>query len=236
MHLNGRSSSWMAAYLVVAGTGVCGALAQSRPLVGTAAFGDWRGDKPGVRRLIRPEDLPRPGATAASANVSRVVPRPSARVPQDPAALKVELFAEGLSEPRQMRVAPNGDIFVAETSAGRIRILRATDGDSKPSANEAYANGLNQPFGIAFFPSGDNPEWIYVANTDSVVRFPYKAGDTKAAGKPETVVAELPSGGHSTRNIVFTRDNRRMLVSVGSASNDAEGMGRQVGADPALGA
>ncbi|MEA2825444.1 MAG: hypothetical protein QOF03_1926, partial [Alphaproteobacteria bacterium] len=145
MHLNGRASYWMAAYLVVAGTGVCGELAQSGPLVGTAAFGDWRGDKPGVRRLIRPEDLPRPGATPSSANVSRVVPRPSAAVPQVPAGFKVELFAEGLSEPRQMRVAPNGDIFVAETSAGRIRILRAADGSSKLSANETYANGLNQP-------------------------------------------------------------------------------------------
>src|ERR1700694_1585856 len=120
MHLDGRASYWMAAYVVVAGTGVCGALAQSGPLVGSATFGDWRGDKPGVSRLIRPEDLPRPGATPSSANVSRVVP-------QVPAGFKIELFAEGLSEPRQMRVAPNGDIFVAETSAGRIRIFRAAD-------------------------------------------------------------------------------------------------------------
>ena len=230
MHLNGRASYWMAAYLVVAGAGVCGALAQSGPLVGTAAFGDWRGDKPGVSRLIRPEDLPRPGATPSSANVSRVAPRPSAAVPQVPAGFKVELFAEGLSAPRQMRVAPNGDIFVAETSAGRIRILRAADGDLKPSANETYANGLNQPFGIAFFPSGDNPEWIYVANTDSVVRFPYRAGDTKAKGKPEIVVPRLPHGyGHSTRDIVFTNDNKRMLVSVGSQGNDGEGIGSPPG-------
>src|SRR5260370_7451066 len=182
----------MAACLVVAGTRVYGALAQSGLLVGPAAFGDWRGDKPGVSRLIRPEDLPRPGATPSSANVSRVVPRPSAAVPQVPARFKVELFAEGLSGPRQMRVAPNGDIFVAETSAGRIRILRAADGDSRPSANETYANGLNQPFGIAFFPRGSNPEWIYVANTDSVVPFPYKAPATKAKAKPEPVTYRLP--------------------------------------------
>jgi glucose/arabinose dehydrogenase len=142
----------------------------------------------------------------------------------------VELFAEGLSEPRQMRVAPNGDIFVAETSAGRIRILRAADGSSKLSANETYANGLNQPFGIAFFPSGNNPQWIYVANTDSVVRFPYRAGDTKAKGKPETVVSRLPHGyGHSTRDIAFTNDNKRMLVSVGSQGNDGEGIGSPPG-------
>src|SRR5258708_30299063 len=219
----------MAAYLVAAsvfaGGGVDRALAQSGPLLGPAAFGDGRPAKPGVSRLIKAEDLPRPGAAPSSANVSRVVPRPAAAFPQVPDGFKIELFAERLNEPRQMRVAPNGDIFVAETRAGRIRILRAADGDSKPSANEIYASALNRPFGIAFYPSGTNPQWIYVANTDSVVRFPYRAGDLKAAGKPETVVAELPHGyGHSTRDIAFTNDDKRMLVSVGSAGNDGEGM------------
>ena len=214
---------------VFAGAGIGEALAQSGPLVGAAAFGDWRADTPGVSRLIRPQDLPRPGATRSYANTSRVVRRPPAAIPQVPAGFKAELFAAGLSGPRQMRAAPNGDIFVAETRAGRIRVLRAADGDSRPSANEIYASALNRPFGIAFFPSGDNPQWIYVANTDSVVRFPYIAGDLKARGNPETV-AELPHGyGHSTRDIVFSNDDKRMLVSVGSASNDAEGMGRAAG-------
>src|ERR1700738_3489437 len=215
---------------VFAATGVGHALAQSGPLSGTAAFGDWRTDRPGLSRLIRPEDLPRPGATPSSANVSRVVKRPSDALPQVPAGFKIELFAEGLSGPRQMRVAPNGDVFVAETRAGRIRILRAADGSAKPAGNEIYARGLNRPFGIAFFPTGEDPKWVYVANTDSVVRFPYNKGDSKAAEKPQVVVAELPHGfGHSTRDIVFTNDNKRMLVSVGSASNDAEGMGSAPG-------
>src|ERR1700738_1329415 len=190
---NHRPLSMMATYLVasvLAGAGVDRALAQPGQLVGTAAFGDWRADRPGVSRLIKAEDLPRPGAPPSSANVSHVVPRPAAAFPQVPAGFKVEVFAEGLNGPRQMRMAPNGDIFVAETRAGRIRILRAADGDSKPSANEIYASGLNQPFGIAFFPSGNDPKWVYVANTDSVVRFPYQAGDTKAPRRPEIVVAE----------------------------------------------
>src|ERR1700731_3576664 len=118
------------------------ALAQSGPLVGTAAFGDWRADKPGVSRLIKPEDLPKPGATPSAANVSRIVARPSSATPQVPAGFKIKLFAEGLSGPRQMRVAPNGDIFVAETGAGNIRVLRAPDGSSKASTNEVYASGL----------------------------------------------------------------------------------------------
>jgi glucose/arabinose dehydrogenase len=207
-----------------------GALAQSEPLVGAAAFGDWRADRPGVVRLIRPQDLPRPGATPSSANTSHVVPRPAAVIPQVPAGFEIGLFASGLSGPRQIRVAPNGDIFVAETRAGKIRVLRAADGASKPSADEIYATALSRPFGIAFFPSGNNPQWIYVANTDSVVRFPYRSGDLKAAARPETVVAELPHGyGHSTRDLVFSNDDKRMFVSVGSAGNDGEGMGRPPG-------
>jgi glucose/arabinose dehydrogenase len=201
------------------------AMAQSAPLTGNAAFGDWRSDKPGTSRLIKPEDLPKPGATPSSANMSHVVARPEAALPQVPDGFKIALFAQGLSGPRQMRVAPNGDIFVAETRAGRIRVLRAADGEAKPSANEIYASGLNEPFGVALFPS-DDPKWVYVANTDSVVRFPYHAGDLKAAGKAETVVAELPhGGGHTTRDIAFSRDGKRMLISVGSRSNDAEDNG-----------
>jgi glucose/arabinose dehydrogenase len=214
---------WLSAIILVAGFGH--APGQSGPLVGADAFGDWRADRPGLRRFIRPQDLPKSGATPSVANFPHVVPRPPAAVPQVPPGFKVELFAEGLSGPREMRVAPNGDIFVAETRAGRIRVLRAAGGGSKPSANEIFASGLNQPFGIAFFPSGENPRWVYIANMDSVVRFPYAAGDTKASAKPEIIVAGLPSGGgHTTRNLVFTNDNKRMLVSVGSRSNDAEGI------------
>ena len=196
-------------------------------LKGADAFGDWQRDKPGTIRLITPQDLPKPGATASSSNASRVVPRPASAVPQVPAGFKIELFAEGLSGPRIMRTAPNGDIFVVETGPGRIRILRSAAGATKPATNEVYASGLNKPFGIAFFPSGDNPQWLYVANTDSVVRFAYGNGDLKASGKPETIVANLPHGyGHSTRDIAFTSDGERMLVSVGSAGNAGEGLGR----------
>jgi glucose/arabinose dehydrogenase len=206
------------------------ALSAEGVLQGREAFGNWQRDKPGTIRLIRPQDLPGPGATPSVANAPRVVARPAGASPQVPPGFKVGLFAEGLSGPRIIRVAPNGDIFVAETRAGRIRVLHSGDGASKVVANEIYASGLNRPFGIAFFPAGDHPQWVYVANTDSVVRFPYHAGDLKAAGKPETVVPDLPRGpAHVTRDIVFTQDNRRMLVSVGSAGNDGEGMGKPPG-------
>jgi glucose/arabinose dehydrogenase len=206
------------------------ALAESGVLEGKDAFGGWQTDKPGTVRLIRPQDLPGPGATRSAANMSRIVSRPSGVKPQVPDGFKIELFAEGLSGPRTIRVAPNGDIFVAETRADRIHVFRAADGAARPSKKEVYASGLHQPFGIAFFPNGDNPQWVYVANTDSVVRFPYHPGDLKASGKPQTVVASLPHGyGHSTRDIVFTPDDKRMLVSVGSASNAGEDMGNPPG-------
>jgi glucose/arabinose dehydrogenase len=219
----GEALRLLLAATLAMGAGAGPILAQSEPLTGSAAFGDWRTDKPGLLRHIRPTDLPRPGATASSANISHVVSRPASAMPRVPAGFKVELLAEGLNGPRELRTAPNGDIFVAETRANRIRVLRLSADGSKIVRNEIYAAGLGRPFGIAFLPS-DHPQWVYVANTDSVVRFRYRDGDLKAADKAETIVAELGTGGHSTRDIVFTKDGRRMLVSVGSASNDAEGL------------
>lgn len=203
--------------------------AQAEPVLqGKDAYGSWQADKPGVVRLIRPEDLVKPGASPSVSNSTRVTSRGSA-TPLVPEGFKIELLTDGLSDARVLRVAPNGDIFVAETGPGRIRVLRLGEG-GKVVTNEVFASGLTRPFGIAFFPNGDNPQWVYVANTNSVVRFPYRVGDLKASAKAETAVASLPAGsGHSTRDIVFTPDGKRMLVSVGSASNVAEGMGSPPG-------
>jgi glucose/arabinose dehydrogenase len=144
-----------------------------------------------------------------------------------PPGFKVELFASGLKAPRALRVAPNGDIFVAETDAGRIRVLRAPDGANKPSETSVFVSGLGAPFGLAFYPPGPDPQWLYVAMTTSVVRFPYRAGDLRARGRAQTIVPRLPSGGHTTRDVVFSNDGARMFVSVGSATNAAEGMGER---------
>ncbi|MET4797864.1 glucose/arabinose dehydrogenase [Bradyrhizobium sp. LB11.1] len=203
--------------------------AQAEPVLqGKDAYGSWQADKPGTGRLIRPQDLAKPGASPSVSNATRVTARGSV-TPLVPEGFKIELLADGLSDARVLRVAPNGDIFVAETGPGRIRVLRLGEG-GKVATNEVFASGLNRPFGIAFFPNGDNPQWVYIANAGSVVRFPYRVGDLKASAKVETVVASLPAGSaHTTRDIVFTPDGKRMLVSVGSASNVAEGMGRPPG-------
>jgi glucose/arabinose dehydrogenase len=191
-------------------------------LQGKAAFGDWRTNNPGTRRLIRPQDIPAPDPAAAAVNFATNVRRTDAQKPSVPAGFVVNLFASGLAGPRLIRVAPNGDVFVAESGAGRIVVLRPS-GDTA-SESSAFAVALFGPFGIAFYPPGPDPEWVYVGETDSVVRFPYRNGDLVARGPAETIVPRLPGGGHRTRDVVFSPDGRTMYVSVGSASNVAEGM------------
>ena len=127
---------------------------------------------------------------------------------------------KGSTEPRQIRMAPNGDFFVADSMPGEIKIFRGRSADGKPEQVSTFATGLKRPFGIAFYPVGNNPQWIYIGNTDSVVRFPYHTGDLKATGPSETIIPELPDGGfHWTRDVVFSKDGKRMFVAVGSGSN-----------------
>ena len=184
----------------------------------TPPFTDFRYESPGTTRKITPADLPAPYATKGVGNGPRMVPRPADMWPKAPPGFKVELFASELKNPRQIHIAPNGDIFVAETAAGRIRVFRGIGADGKPQQVEVFASDLNEPFGIAFYPPGADPQWLYIGNTDAVVRLPYRSGDLKARGKPEKL-AELPTGGHSTRDVVFSADGKRMFVAVGSRSN-----------------
>ena len=211
-------------FLVVVGAiGAGPAFADEAVRTGAAAFGDWRTDAPGARRLITPADLPAPYATRSTANMSQHEARTDAEIPKAPPGFTVDLFASGLNTPRVIRVAPNGDIFVAETGAGRVRVFRPSGGPA-PAQGEIFADGLQRPYGIAFYPSGQDPRFVYVATPDSVVRFPYRSGEMKASG-PAEKIASLPSGGgHWTRDLAFSPDDKTLFVSVGSASNDAEGL------------
>jgi glucose/arabinose dehydrogenase len=207
--------------------------AQNAPtLLGAAAYGDWRSDAPGVRRKLTSADLPAPLASAPAANPSRQVARPPGAAPKAPPGFVVTLFAKDLSEPRVVRVAPNGDIFVTESSAGRVRILRAEGAEPTLSKSQVFASGLKLPFGVAFYPPGPDPRYVYVAANSQVVRFTYRNGDLAASGPPEVVVSALPGGrGHWTRDIAFSQDGKTMFVSVGSGSNDAESMTPLKGAE-----
>jgi glucose/arabinose dehydrogenase len=203
-----------------------GLAASTKVLEGKAAFTDYRGERPGVMRKITVADLPAPYETKSAVNGPRLIPRPANALPEALPGFKVALYAEGLNNPRLIRTAPNGDLFVAESAAGRVSIYRGLGPDGKAQKVEVFASDLTQPFGIAFYPPGPEPRYVYVANTDSLVRFPYVNGDLQARGGRETIVARIPSGrGHWTRDVAFSRDGRTMFVSVGSASNvdDADG-------------
>src|SRR5947209_11447079 len=134
-------------------------------LTGKAAMGDWTSDAPGVRRKIAVNDLPAPSSNVFAINRARVVDRPANAQPQVPPGFRIELYASGFRDPRFLLTAPNGDIFVVESRANQIKVLRDTKGSGKPDANEIFAeNDLNKPFGIAFYPPGDDPQFLYVAN------------------------------------------------------------------------
>lgn len=185
----------------------------------TPPFTDYRYQSPGTVRHITIKDLPQPFTTESATNGPRIVARPETAWPKAPPGFKVDLFVTGLTNPRIMRIAPNGDIFLAETSAGDIKVFRGMTANGKPEQVKVYATGLNTPFGIAFYPLGKNPEWVYVANMDSIVRFAYHNGDMTSSG-PTQHLLDLPSGGHHrSRDIVFSPDGQKMFVSVGSNQN-----------------
>ncbi len=236
------------AALAVAATLLPAALPAQQTITGQAAFADYSQQKPGVRRKITVADLPEPNPTESVDNGPTLVPRPQGAWPIAPAGFKVQLYAGGdaaapmqRSEnkqethpptsgtfvmPRIIHTAPNGDLFVADSQAGSVLVLQGVSPAGKPVTISTYATGLDHPFGIAFYPAGPNPQWLYIGNATTVVRFPYKSGDLKAASNtPETIVPDLPGyaqlrgGGHWTRDVVFSADGKHMLVSVGSGSN-----------------
>ncbi len=196
------------------------------------APGDWTHDRPGARTFVGPSDLPPPRSTASVDRGPEIVARPSNAWPQAPAGFRVERVATGLHGPRNVVAAPNGDLLVVESAAGRIRLLRLDDA-GHVRVDRVFAAGLRQPFGIAFYPPGPNPTHVYVGDTDEVIRFRYHEGAERAEGAPERV-APLPGGGHLrggghwTRDVAFSLDGARLFVSIGSFTNDA-GDGRDAG-------
>jgi glucose/arabinose dehydrogenase len=200
---------------------VCSACAQNPASAPPpqAPFTDYRYEKPGNSRKITPQDLPAPYTTASASNWPNLVDRPKDAWPQAPAGFKVELYTTEVQNPRKILTAPNGDFFVAESHAGDIKIFRGITADGKPQSSSVFVSGLKQPYGIAFYPPGPNPQYIYIGDTDAVLRIPYHNGDLKASGKPQHLVSLPSGGGHWTRDLVFSPDGKQLFVGVGSASN-----------------
>ncbi len=170
-----------------------------------------------VKHQILPEDLPKPFATDSARMSSKIIPQPANATLKMPKGFKIEVFAEGgFTYPRWMALAPNGDVFVADSRANSVIVLRDKNKDGKADERFVFSDKLSQPFGMAFWK-----DWFYVANTDSVVRFKYKSGQTEAVGEPEQII-KLTRGGynqHWTRNIKFSPDGKKLFVSIGSSGN-----------------
>ena len=183
-------------------------------LKGAAAFGDWRADRPGVRRLIRPNDLPKPYVTKSASNSAGLTERPQEAKPRLPPGFSAELIASGIDNPRVVRVAPNGDLFVADSEANQVRVYRLAEGSAKPAQDGIFAGNLNQPYGIAFYPPGNDPQWVYVANSDSIVRFAYRQGRPEGAQAiRRRSSTNLPASHHWTRDIAFSPDGKTHVSS-----------------------
>jgi len=169
------------------------------------------------KNKIFASDLPKPFASESSRNSSKLIPQPSDATLRMPKGFNIDVYAEGgFTYPRWMALAPNGDVFVADSRANSIVVLRDKDKDGKAETRFVWSDKLRQPFGMAF-----HKDWFYVANTDSVVRFKYKSGQTEATDEPEQVI-ELTEGGyrqHWTRNIIFSPKGDKLYVSIGSKGN-----------------
>lgn len=189
-------------------------------------------------------ELPPPYQTRSTMAFCTVIGWPQGRTPVAPAGFKVNLYADGLDNPRNIYVAPNGDVFISEAnteiggikriganiigagrsqnynkSANRISLLRDTNSDGVADIKKIFLSNLNQPYGMLLLNG-----WFYVANTDGLWRYPYKGGQTiiTAAGKE---ILSLPAGGynnHWTRNMKANKDGSKIYISVGSGTNDAE--------------
>src|ERR1035438_5800698 len=195
MHLPFRMPPSLAALLLLPCLSAAAADSSNHPvLTGQSAFTDALHESPGTRRHVTVGDLPAPAPEQSVDNGPTVVARPAHAWPLSPKGFKVDMYATNLDNPRLLRVAPNGDLFLAESESGKIKVFRGVGPDGKPQQTSVFATGLHQPFGIAFYPNGPNPKYVFIGDTDGIVRFPYQNGDLVARGPRENIV-DLPGGG-----------------------------------------
>ena len=186
----------------------------------TPPFTDFRSEKPGAVHKITAKDLPAPYATSSALNWPRIVDRPKDAWPQAPAGFKVELFATGLDEPRKISTAPNGDVFVAESHAGDIKIFRGITGDGKPKQTETFATGLRAAVWHCLLPSRTKPTVCLCRRYRRCIALclsQRRLEGGEQAGTYRRLTCR--GGGHRTRDVVFSQDGKQLFVGVGSDSN-----------------
>src|SRR6266404_9769721 len=158
-------------------------------------------------------NLPAPFATKSAGNGPDNAEAPAGFLPTVPKGFHINIFAKDFKGPRLLTVAPNGDIFLAETGGNKIVILRDPKNTGGAQERIVFADGLQRPFGIVF-----HDDYVYIGNMTSVVRFKYDPKTSRRLGEPEKLL-DLPGGGHTTRNLALTADSKHLLVAVGSGSN-----------------
>jgi glucose/arabinose dehydrogenase len=157
--------------------------------------------------------LPAPFATKSSGNPPEDTTPPQGFLPTVPQGFRVNIFAAEFKEPRWITVAPNGDIFLADSGAGKIFILRDPQHTGGAQQREVFATGVNRPYGIVF-----HDDYVYVGATNALLRFHYDPKTSKRLGDAEHLL-DLPHGGHWTRGLVFSADGKHLFISIGSDSN-----------------
>ena len=157
--------------------------------------------------------LPAPFATNSSGNGPNRTKPPAGFLPTVPAGFSINIYASNFKHPRWLTVAPNGDIFLADTGSGEVIVMRDPQKTGGAQEREIFVDGQRGPFGIAF-----HENYVYVGNMNEVVRFRYDPKTSKRLGEKEHLM-DLPTGGHTTRALVFSADGKHLFVSVGSGSN-----------------
>jgi glucose/arabinose dehydrogenase len=157
--------------------------------------------------------LPAPFATESAGNGPSEVKPPQGFLPTVPLGFRINIFAADFKRPRWLTVAPNGDIFLADTGANQVIVLRDPKNTGGAQEREVFASGLNRPFGVAF-----HDDYVYVGNQNLLLRFKYDPKTSKRLGEPEPLL-RLPGGGHDTRTLAFSPDGKHLFIAVGSASN-----------------
>jgi glucose/arabinose dehydrogenase len=173
-------------------------------VVGNTAAQVTHGQKP---------KLPAPFETKSAGNGPSRVKPPAGFLPTVPVGFRINVFAENFKRPRWLTVAPNGNIFLADTGAGEIVVLRDSQNTGGAKEREIFVGGMRRPFGIAF-----HEDYVYVGNMNELVRFRYDPKNSKRLGEKEHLL-DLPSGGHDTRSLAFSADGKHLFVAVGSGSN-----------------
>lgn len=176
----------------------------------------WAGDHPGQKFMISPDNLPKPYATPAVASQAEPIARPRGKPPEAPPGFQVSEFAGNLTNARWMAVASNGDVFLAEPNAGKVTLLRDSNGDGKADLRSIFVGGMERPHGLALHQG-----YLYISDVRGVWRIPYKGGETTASSAPQKVTKApdlRPQGNHWTRDVAFGPDGA-LYLGFGSRDN-----------------